>query len=59
MVKKNLFVILFQAHSYRTFQGITCLMQISTCDTDYVIISFNLTRYFEPTDVNHFIQLIF
>ncbi|KAL3269515.1 hypothetical protein HHI36_008581 [Cryptolaemus montrouzieri] len=24
-------------HSYRTFMGITCLMQISTGDTDYVI----------------------
>ncbi|KAK0166990.1 hypothetical protein PV327_004445 [Microctonus hyperodae] len=24
-------------HSYRTFQGITCLMQISTRDTDYLI----------------------
>lgn len=24
-------------HSYRTFLGITCLMQISTVDTDYVI----------------------
>ncbi|XP_015174926.1 PREDICTED: exosome component 10 [Polistes dominula] len=24
-------------HSYRSFQGITCLMQISTVDTDYII----------------------
>lgn len=24
-------------HSYRTFQGITCLMQISTVDADYII----------------------
>ncbi|GLV41632.1 Rrp6 [Carabus blaptoides fortunei] len=24
-------------HSYRTFMGITCLMQISTSDTDYII----------------------
>lgn len=24
-------------HSYRSFQGITCLMQISTSDTDYLI----------------------
>lgn len=24
-------------HSYRTFLGITCLMQISTGDTDYII----------------------
>lgn len=24
-------------HSYRTFQGITCLMQISTVDTDFLI----------------------
>ncbi|KAK2581222.1 hypothetical protein KPH14_008020 [Odynerus spinipes] len=24
-------------HSYRSFQGITCLMQISTYDTDYII----------------------
>jgi exosome complex exonuclease RRP6 len=28
---------LFQHHSYRSFQGFTCLMQISTRDTDYII----------------------
>ena len=31
-----------QAHSYRTFQGITCLMQISTSDTDYIIDTLEL-----------------
>ncbi|KAK0176506.1 hypothetical protein PV328_000637 [Microctonus aethiopoides] len=29
-------------HSYRTFQGITCLMQISTRDTDYLIDTLTL-----------------
>ncbi|PSN43819.1 Exosome component 10 [Blattella germanica] len=29
-------------HSYRTFQGITCLMQISTRDTDYIIDTLEL-----------------
>ncbi|XP_067213814.1 exosome complex component 10 homolog [Linepithema humile] len=29
-------------HSYRTFQGITCLMQISTGDTDYLIDTLTL-----------------
>ncbi|GLH13589.1 Exonuclease mut-7 homolog [Gryllus bimaculatus] len=29
-------------HSYRSFQGITCLMQISTRDTDYVIDTLEL-----------------
>ncbi|XP_017890648.2 exosome component 10 [Ceratina calcarata] len=29
-------------HSYRSFQGITCLMQISTRDTDYVIDTLSL-----------------
>lgn len=29
-------------HSYRSFQGITCLMQISTKDTDYLIDTLSL-----------------
>lgn len=29
-------------HSYRTFQGITCLMQVSTRDTDYLIDTITL-----------------
>ncbi|XP_018374950.1 PREDICTED: exosome component 10 [Trachymyrmex cornetzi] len=29
-------------HSYRTFQGITCLMQISTIQTDYLIDTLSL-----------------
>lgn len=29
-------------HSYRTFLGITCLMQISTGDTDYIIDTLTL-----------------
>ncbi|CAL7952505.1 unnamed protein product [Xylocopa violacea] len=29
-------------HSYRSFQGITCLMQISTADTDYLIDTLSL-----------------
>lgn len=33
----NEIAIDLEHHSYRTFQGITCLMQISTADTDYLI----------------------
>lgn len=29
--------IMFQHHSYRSFQGFTCLMQISTREKDYVV----------------------
>ncbi|KAI4502880.1 hypothetical protein M0802_001924 [Mischocyttarus mexicanus] len=29
-------------HSYRSFQGITCLMQISTGDTDYIVDTLSL-----------------
>lgn len=29
-------------HSYRTFLGITCLMQISTADTDYLVDTLTL-----------------
>nr|XP_023014126.1 exosome component 10 [Leptinotarsa decemlineata] len=31
------FAVDLEHHSYRTFMGITCLMQISTRDTDYII----------------------
>ena len=32
----------FQAHSYRSFQGFCCLMQISTRDRDYLIDTLEL-----------------
>lgn len=31
------FAVDLEAHSYRTFQGLTCLMQISTREEDYVV----------------------
>ena len=31
-----------QAHSYRSFQGLTCLMQISSATTDYIVDTFEL-----------------
>lgn len=31
------FAVDLEHHSYRTFMGITCLMQISTRTTDYII----------------------
>lgn len=34
--------ILKQAHSYRTYQGFTCLMQISTRNADYIIDTLEL-----------------
>ncbi len=33
---------IFQHHSYRTFQGITCLMQITTREQDYIIDTLEL-----------------
>ena len=38
----NEIAIDLEHHSYRTFQGITCLMQISTRDTDYLIDTLTL-----------------
>lgn len=37
-----------QAHSYRTFQGITCLMQISTDETDYIVDTLELWDKLQP-----------
>ncbi|KAB0797341.1 hypothetical protein PPYR_08335 [Photinus pyralis] len=36
------FAVDLEHHSYRTFMGITCLLQISTKDTDYLIDTFTL-----------------
>lgn len=36
------FAVDLEHHSYRTFMGITCLMQISTKDADYLIDTFTL-----------------
>ncbi|XP_011495100.1 PREDICTED: exosome component 10 [Ceratosolen solmsi marchali] len=38
----NEIAIDLEHHSYRSFQGITCLMQISTRDTDYLIDTLTL-----------------
>lgn len=35
--KHKEFGVDLEHHSYRSFMGITCLMQISTCDADYLI----------------------
>lgn len=35
--KHKEFAVDVEHHSYRSFMGITCLMQISTCDADYLI----------------------
>lgn len=40
--------VLEQAHSYRTFQGITCLMQISTDETDYIVDTLELWDKLQP-----------
>ena len=32
-----LYMFGFQHHSYRTYQGITCLMQLSTRSQDYIV----------------------
>lgn len=39
-----IFVVL-QAHSYRTYQGFTCLIQISTRDHDYIIDALALREH--------------
>lgn len=33
-------MVCFQHHSYRSFLGLTCLMQISTDEKDYIIDPF-------------------
>lgn len=38
----------FQHHSYRTFQGITCLMQISTVTEDFLIDTLSLRNDLSP-----------
>lgn len=38
----NEIAIDLEHHSYRSFQGITCLMQISTRDTDYLVDTLSL-----------------
>ncbi|XP_031778238.1 exosome component 10 [Nasonia vitripennis] len=40
--KYNEIAVDLEHHSYRSFQGITCLMQISTKDTDYLIDTLTL-----------------
>lgn len=46
MIYLNLLFIIFfnlkQAHSYRTYQGFTCLMQVSTRNADYIIDTLEL-----------------
>lgn len=37
LYKQTEFAVDLEHHSYRTFMGITCLMQISTKDADYLI----------------------
>ena len=39
---------LFQHHSYRTFQGITCLMQVSTATEDFLIDTLALRNDLSP-----------
>lgn len=41
-------IIYFQAHSYRSFQGITCLMQISTSKSDYIVDTLELWDQLQP-----------
>lgn len=42
LLKYKEIAIDLEHHSYRSFQGITCLMQISTYDTDYIIDTLTL-----------------
>lgn len=37
LLNVKLFAVDLEHHSYRTFQGITCLMQISTRTCDYIV----------------------
>lgn len=42
LYKHKEFAVDLEHHSYRSFMGITCLMQISTCDADYLIDTLKL-----------------
>lgn len=37
LMKYKVIAVDLEHHSYRTFMGLTCLMQISTADADYII----------------------
>lgn len=42
--KEKEFAVDLEAHGYRSFLGLTCLMQISTRTTDYIVDPFPLWR---------------
>ena len=38
-------------HSYRSYQGITCLMQISTRSRDFIVDTLQLRNHLEPLNI--------
>ncbi|CAF1058654.1 unnamed protein product [Didymodactylos carnosus] len=51
--KENQIAVDLEQHSYRSYRGITCLVQISTRTTDYIIDALQLR------DELHFLNLVF
>ncbi|CAI9731187.1 exosome component 10-like [Octopus vulgaris] len=47
LAKEEVIAVDLEHHSYRTFQGLTCLMQISTYDQDFIIDTLELRKELE------------
>lgn len=47
LAEQEIIAVDLEAHSYRSFQGLTCLMQISTRKQDYIIDTLELRKQIE------------
>ena len=50
------FAVDLEHHSYRTYQGFTCLMQISTRERDYVVDTIALRASIRGALAAHFLN---
>ncbi|XP_057373102.1 exosome component 10-like [Daphnia carinata] len=48
LLMESVIAVDLEAHSYRSFQGITCLMQISTNKCDYIVDTLELWDHLQP-----------
>lgn len=48
LLMESVIAVDLEAHSYRSFQGITCLMQISTNKRDYIVDTLELWDHLQP-----------
>lgn len=52
----NEFAVDLEHHSYRSFQGFTCLMQVSTRERDYVVDTIALRSSLRDALAKHFLD---